>query len=145
MAVEVFVEEDVVAPVGIGLKLLRATVDGTTAVCVTQKDAREARAQLAAHLEEIHQPSRAHRALDLEIVAVVQVEKAVLLIPHAAGPGMVHARGDPEEVQRHPGRAIGLLEVAPGGQRRAAVEHPDIVEPEEALPRTRSYRCGPCG
>lgn len=36
---EVFVEEDVVAPVGIGLELLRAAVDGSPAVLVTQADA----------------------------------------------------------------------------------------------------------
>ena len=32
---------------------------------------------------------------------------------------------------RHPRRAVGLLEAAAGRQRRAAVEHADVVEPEE--------------
>ena len=42
--------------------------------------------------------------------------------------------GDMQHVQaehRHPGGAIGLLDVATGGQRARAVEHPDIVEAEE--------------
>ena len=34
--------------------------------------------------------------------------------------------------QRHPGGAVGLLEVAAGRQRRAAVEDADVVEAEEA-------------
>src|SRR5215831_16920184 len=72
---------------------------------------------------------------------------------------MVHARGDPEEVldeldhhvreavvdgsdlnreldhvlaeQCHPGCAVGLLEVAARGERGAAVEYADVVEPQE--------------
>ena len=34
--------------------------------------------------------------------------------------------------QRHPGRAVRLLQAAPGGQRGAAVEDADVVEAEEA-------------
>jgi hypothetical protein len=34
--------------------------------------------------------------------------------------------------ESHPRRAVGLFEVAAGGQRRAAVEHTDVVEAEEA-------------
>ena len=43
--------------------------------------------------------------------------------------------GDLEHVlaeERHPRGAVGLLEVAAGRQRRAAVEDADVVEPEEA-------------
>ena len=42
---------------------------------------------------------------------------------------------DGQHVQRvhgHPARAVGLLDMPAGGQRRRAVEHPDIVEAEEA-------------
>ena len=89
------------------------------------------------------------------------VEEAVLLVPelvpvHA---DTIHGSGDPEEVlvefggellvdrvvqrelqrdlqhaltvERHPRRAVGLLEVAACGQRGAAVEDADVVEPEE--------------
>ena len=41
VAVEVFVEQDVVAPVGIGLELLRAAVHRPPAVLVAQEDPRE--------------------------------------------------------------------------------------------------------
>src|SRR5262245_6310227 len=33
--------------------------------------------------------------------------------------------------ERHPGRAVGLLEVSASRQRRAAVKDPDIVQTEE--------------
>ena len=39
-----------------------------------------------------------------------------------------HALGE----ERHPRRAVGLLEAAAGRQRCAAVEHADVVEAEEA-------------
>ena len=35
-------------------------------------------------------------------------------------------------VHRHPAGAVGLLDVAAGGQRRAAVEDADIVQAQEA-------------
>src|SRR5512135_963866 len=38
VAVEVFVEEDVIAPVRIALKFLRAAVDGSPALLVAQED-----------------------------------------------------------------------------------------------------------
>ena len=57
VAVEVFVEEDVVAPVGIGLELLRAAVHGTPAVLVAQEDPGEPIGDLLGHLEEIHHPA----------------------------------------------------------------------------------------
>ena len=88
------------------------------------------------------------------------VVEAVLLVPHAVQPGSVHGRGDIVEVlaklhdhvlvdgvvggefhcelhhvlgeEGHPGRAVRLLQVAAGGQRCAAVEDADVVEPEEA-------------
>jgi hypothetical protein len=41
----------------------------------------------------------------------------------------------------HPGRAVGLLQVAAGRQRRAPVEHADVVEPQEsALERVVAAR-----
>ena len=43
--------------------------------------------------------------------------------------------GDLEHVlaeQGHPGGAVGLLQIAAGRQRRAAVEHADVVEAQEA-------------
>ena len=89
------------------------------------------------------------------------VEEAVLLVPHPvrrrAGPSPRRSRGSarrtsrpcPRRIgssaasstamlqhvlaeERHPRRAVGLLEVPAGRQRRAAVEDADVVEPEEA-------------
>ena len=37
-----------------------------------------------------------------------------------------------EAIHGHPARAVGLIDVAAGGQRRAAVEHTDVVEAEKA-------------
>ena len=87
------------------------------------------------------------------------VVEAVLLIPHAVGAGSVHGRGDVVEVLRklqdhvlvvgivgrnlhcefhhvlaeegHPRRAVRLLQMAAGGQRGAAVEDADVVQPQE--------------
>src|SRR5882762_10916297 len=36
-----------------------------------------------------------------------------------------------ERVHRHPGGAVGLIDIAAGRQRRAAVEKTDIVEAEK--------------
>ena len=90
------------------------------------------------------------------------VEEAVLLVPHfvVAIADPVHGAGDVERVleelldellvlrlvqrqldgdaqhllaeEHHPRRAVRLVEVAAGGQRERAVEHADVVEPEEA-------------
>ena len=88
------------------------------------------------------------------------VEEPVLLVPHPhAFAGAHQGRPDPEEVldeleghvrvdrpvhrqlggdldhvlaeERHPRGAVGLLEVAAGGERRAAVEDADVVEAQE--------------
>ena len=107
------------------------------------------RAHLEAHRLAVGQPQHV-------------VEEAVLLVPHlvAVPAAAVHGVGDPHEmldeleghllidrvllgqdegdlqhalaVERHPRRAVGLLQRAAGRQRRAAVEDADIVEAEEA-------------
>ncbi len=90
------------------------------------------------------------------------VEEAILFVPqsHAVVAAMAHGVGDVEEVfpelaghvfvarlffrqfqrdgqqiqgvHRHPTGAVGLFDVAAGGQRRAAVEHADVVQTQEA-------------
>ena len=88
------------------------------------------------------------------------VIETVFFVPHAVLPDTVHARGNPQEVldefiaevlvrgivhghlhaqldhvlakQGHPGRAVGLLQIAARGQGGAAIENPDVIEPEEA-------------
>ena len=88
------------------------------------------------------------------------VEEPVLLVPHLALAADVdHRRRDPDEVleelqrhvdvgtvverqlqrdlqhrlrvERHPGRAVRLFQMAAGGQRRAAIDDTDVVEAEE--------------
>ena len=88
------------------------------------------------------------------------VVEPVLLVPHAVRARTVHGGGDVVEVldelhdhvlvgrvlgrdlrgelqhvlaeERHPRRAVRLLQVAAGGERRAPVEDADVVEAEEA-------------
>ena len=88
------------------------------------------------------------------------VVETVGLVPHAVGAHLVHGGANPQEVlgklehevvvagvmgreldrdlehvlaeHRHPGGAVGLLEVAAGGQLGAAVEDANVVEAEEA-------------
>ena len=54
VAVEVFVKQNVVAPMGIGLELLRAAVDRTLTLFIPQEDPAEPLRDLLAHLEEVH-------------------------------------------------------------------------------------------
>lgn len=55
VAMEVFVEADVVAPMRIVLELLRAAVDGSSAMRVAQENPGEPVRNLLADLEEVHQ------------------------------------------------------------------------------------------
>lgn len=71
VAVEIFVKEDVIAPMGIGLELLCAAVYRTPAALIAQEDPSEPVGDLLAHLEEVHHLSRPCGAFDLEVVAVV--------------------------------------------------------------------------
>src|SRR6516225_11401240 len=69
VAVEIFIEQQVVAPMGIALKLVGAAKDRAAACLVAQKDPCQAIGDLLRHLEQVHQPAGAGRALDSEIVA----------------------------------------------------------------------------
>ena len=108
-----------------------------------------------------HRPDLQRAALAVRQVQDV-VEEAVLVVPQrqAVAAAVVHRVGDVEEVlpelagdvlvgrvvlrelhgdgeqveriHRHPARAVRLLEVTAGRQRRAAIEHADVVEAQEA-------------
>src|SRR3954466_8020046 len=73
VAVEVLVEQHVVAPVRIVLEGFRCAVNGAAAVLVLQEDAGDAGGELLGHLVQVHLPARAGRAFDDEVVAVVGV------------------------------------------------------------------------
>src|SRR5262245_42733569 len=90
IAVEVFVEQDQVAPVRIGLEFLRATVDRTPALLVAQEDRGEAPRDLAGDPEQVHLHARAAWALDGKARSVERVQ--------------VEQRPDEEQVDREPDR-----------------------------------------
>src|SRR5215472_3598911 len=50
------------------------------------------------------------------------------IVPRQLDSDLEHGLGE----QRHPRRTVCLVHLAAGWQRRTAVEHPDIVEPEKA-------------
>src|SRR5262245_61371958 len=103
VTMEVFVEENQVAPVGIGLKCLEPSVDRTPAVGSPQEDAREAPRQLGRHVPERHELSGSRGELGFELAAVEVVEALERL--------------DDEEVHRKPDRS-SPVRVAPEEWRR---------------------------
>src|SRR5207244_13175639 len=74
VTVEVFVEEDQVAPVRIALEALGPAIHGAAPVLVTEEDAGEAPRNLRGHRPQIEHRARAGRKRDLERVAVAVVE-----------------------------------------------------------------------
>src|SRR4029077_7762915 len=73
-AVEVFVEKDQIAPVGIGLKLLHTPKHGTAAVVALQEYAGHAARRFSRPLPQSEHPPRPGGALYLEILAQVVME-----------------------------------------------------------------------
>src|SRR3954467_1431931 len=59
---EVLVEQDVVAPVGVALKLLHAAVNGSPPLLVAGEGPDQTLGDLLAHLEQVHQLAGARRA-----------------------------------------------------------------------------------
>ena len=111
--------------------------------------------------DQRHEPhQRAHAQRDRAAVHVeLVVVEAVVVAPQAVAAQAVHGVGDGHEVleelaghvlvggvvarqlerdgqhraavEGHPGRAVGLVELPAAGQRGRAVEHADVVEPQE--------------
>ena len=75
VAIEVLEEEKVVPPMGIGLELLRGAVDGTPAGLVAQENAGQPGGDFAGDFEQVHPNTGAGGTLDLEIVAIVKIER----------------------------------------------------------------------
>jgi len=71
---KIFVEQDAVLPMGILLELACASVNRTAAMLVPQEDPRQAVRNLASDLEQVHLVARSSRALDSEIITVIEVE-----------------------------------------------------------------------
>ena len=66
VAVKVFVEQNMIAKMRVGLKLLGLAEDRPPAVVVFQEDARQPPRQFLGDLPEVHHLARAGRAFDLE-------------------------------------------------------------------------------
>src|SRR5262245_60226854 len=104
VAMEVFVEKDQVAPVGIGLECLESAVDWPAAIRSAQEDARKAPRQLAGHIPERQELSGSRRELGLELAAVEVVEAL--------------ERFHDEEIHREPDRAPPVRVAAEERRRR---------------------------
>src|SRR2546426_5399088 len=112
VAVEVFVEEDQVAPVRVTLKFLGPPVDGTAPVLVAEEDSREAPRDLAGDRPQVEHGPGAGRARHLERIAVEVVELLERLdqeIVHREPDGAPPVRVAPEE----PAGGLGWLVVDP--------------------------------
>src|SRR3989475_5611938 len=103
VAVEVLVEEDVIAEVGVLPHLLRGAEERPAAVRPRHEDTQETPGQLVGHLAERQQLPRAGRALDLEARPVIVVEASEAL--------------DQQVVDRHPDRPASA---------RIATEEPGV-------------------
>src|SRR6516165_1410133 len=74
VAMEVFIEQQIVPPVRIPLKLVATTENRPPPVSVAQENAGQAIGNFACYLEQVDQSSGAGRALDFEVAAVIGVE-----------------------------------------------------------------------
>src|SRR5258708_38862450 len=74
IAVEVFVKQNQISPVRVGLEFLQVAEHGPPALFIAQESAGQATRQFSGNLPQGHHLSRASWALDLEIVAQVVVE-----------------------------------------------------------------------
>src|SRR5215211_397075 len=89
VAVEVFVEEDEVAPVWVGLKFFVPAVGGAAALCVAREEADEPFGEAARHLVELDRRLAGDGAVDCELVAVGFAQLAQGLDHH-------EGRGEPD-------------------------------------------------
>ena len=74
IAVEVFVEEDVIPEMRVIRQFVMVAEHGTTAAPVFQEKPAQTPRQLIRHILYGHEPAGAGRAFDFEIVAVIVVE-----------------------------------------------------------------------
>src|SRR5262249_42167920 len=74
VTVEVFIEQEQIAPVRIGLEFSGAPVHGTSALLVTQERTHETLPDFSSDLEQGHALAGARRALHREVIAVEGIE-----------------------------------------------------------------------
>ena len=137
IAVEVFVEEDQVAPVRILLKLPRAPVNRAAALIVSLEDGGEPARDLLGHLVQMHLPPGAGRTFDREFIAVIDV--------------VLQQRPQDQPVHRHPDRPppVGIAAEHPGVRFRRQVGHaillaayPEHVRMVDVVARERTDAIG---
>src|SRR5271170_4265991 len=112
IAMEVFVEQDVVLPLGISLEPLRTSVHRPPAGFIPQEDRFQSMSDIPSYLKEVHQLAGASWALDLEVVAVIEIERE-------QGPYQ-------QRVHRHPDRPapVGVAAEHAGVGFRRQIIHP---------------------
>src|SRR4051812_5764931 len=91
VAVEEFVEQDVVPPVGVALKFFGPPINRSPAVCIACERSDQTVSDFLADLKEVHQLAGSSRTLDPEIVSIVLIQ--------------IQERPDEHDVDRHPYRA----------------------------------------
>src|SRR5438445_13349080 len=74
VSMKVFVEKQIVLPVGIVLKFRNASKDGPAPGSIPQEDLAQPRSNFAADLKQIHEFPGAGGTLDGEVVSVVAVQ-----------------------------------------------------------------------
>src|SRR5438445_12029607 len=87
---EIFVEQNIIFPVLIFLKLLGSAIDGPPTIGIAEENTRQPASELLCYLEQGHVFPRARGTFDLEVIAVVLVE--------------VQQTPDQYTIHRHPDR-----------------------------------------
>src|SRR5580704_479022 len=90
IAVEIFVEQNVILPLRIGLELLRTSKHWPLTRPIPQENPLQSIRYFMGNLEQVHQLARAGRTLDLEVVTVIQIKR--------------QQSADQQRVHRHPYR-----------------------------------------
>ncbi len=105
------VEEEVVAPVRIGLEFLGLAIHWPVPRLVVEENAGQSISDLAADLEEVHQVPRAGRTFDFERIAVIQI--------------ILQQGAHQQRVHRHPDRTtpIGVAAEHAGIRLRRKISH----------------------
>lgn len=94
VAVEVLVEQNVVAPVRVVLEFGRSSIDRPFSLLIAEEDAGQSVLDFLRHLEQVHQFAGTGWAFDLEAIAIVQV--------------VLQQRPDDDGIHRHPHRATPI-------------------------------------
>jgi len=112
VAVEIFVEQQIVPPIRIALEFFGTAEHRPTPGFVAQKDPGQPIGDLAGDLEQVHRLARAGRTFDPEVVAVIEV--------------VLHQSANQQHIDRHPYRSAPVRVAAEhaGVRLRRQIIHP---------------------